>query len=50
MALDNSRVSGNEGIVDDSVDASIANLCALASGSMVHTDRQILEIMINKRC
>ena len=50
MALDNSRVSGNEGIVEDSVDASIANLCALASGSMVHTDRQILEIMINKRC
>ena len=50
MALDNSRVSGNEGIVDDSVDASIANLCALAGGSMVHTDRQILEIMINKRC
>jgi L-cysteine desulfidase len=50
MALDNSRVSGDEGIVDDSVDASIANLCALASGSMVHTDRQILEIMINKRC
>ena len=50
MALDNSRVSGNEGIVDDSVDASIANLCALAGGSMVHTDRQILEIMIKKRC
>jgi len=50
MALDNSRVSGNEGIVDDSVDASITNLCALAGGSMVHTDRQILEIMIKKRC
>ncbi len=50
MALDNSRVSGNEGIVEDSVDASISNLCALACGSMIHTDRQILEIMVNKRC
>ena len=50
MALANSRGSGDEGIVDDSVDASIANLCALASGSMVHTDRQILEIMVNKSC
>ena len=50
MALDNSRVTGNEGIVEDSVDASIANLCALASGGMTHIDRQILEIMVNKEC
>jgi len=50
MALDNSRVTGNEGIVEECVDASIANLCALASESMVHTDRQILEIMVNKKC
>ena len=49
MALDNSRVSGQEGIVEDSVDASIANLCALASKSMQETDRQILEIMVNKK-
>lgn len=50
MALDNSRVTGNEGIVDDCVDASISNLCALACGGMVQTDRQILEIMVNKAC
>ena len=50
MALDGSRVSGDEGIVEDSVDASISNLCALASESMVHTDRQIIEIMVNKAC
>ncbi len=48
MALNNSRVTGHDGIVEDSVDASIDNLCALARGSMVHTDRQILEIMVNK--
>ena len=50
MALDDSRVTGNEGIVEDSVDASIGNLCALACESMVHTDRQIIEIMVNKAC
>lgn len=50
MALDNSRVTGNEGIVADSVDQSIANLCALANGSMVHTDQQIIEIIMSKHC
>lgn len=50
MALDNSRVTGKEGIVADSVDQSIANLCALAGGSMVHTDRQIIEIIMSKHC
>ena len=50
MALDDSRVTGNEGIVDDSVDQSIANLCALAGGAMVHTDRQIIEIIMSKHC
>lgn len=45
MALDNSRVTGNEGIVEHSVDKSIDNLCAIASKSMVYMDRQIIEIM-----
>ena len=49
MALDDSRVTGHEGIVDEDVDASIANLCALASGSMQETDRQILQIMTSKK-
>jgi L-cysteine desulfidase len=48
MALDETRVSGREGIVAESVDASIANLCSLASQGMVETDRQILEIIQNK--
>jgi L-cysteine desulfidase len=50
MALDNARVTGDEGIVADDADQSIANLCALANGSMTHTDRQIIEIMMSKRC
>lgn len=48
MALDNSRVTGNEGIVEHSVDKSINNLCAIASKSMVYMDRQIIEIMSSK--
>lgn len=48
MALDNSCVTGNEGIVADDVDQSIANLCALASQAMCQTDTQIIEIMAHK--
>ncbi len=50
MALDDARVTGQEGIVADGVDQSIANLCALANGSMAHTDRQIIEIIMAKHC
>lgn len=45
MALDDTAVTGNEGIVAHDVEQSIANLCALASHSMQQTDRQIIEIM-----
>lgn len=48
MAMDNARVTGNEGIVEDCVDASIANLCALATRSMQQMDQQILQIMVQK--
>ncbi|HHH2123104.1 TPA: serine dehydratase subunit alpha family protein, partial [Yersinia enterocolitica] len=47
-ALDSSGVTGNEGIVADDVDQSIANLCALACGAMRQTDSQIIEIMARK--
>lgn len=48
MALDNTCVTGNEGIVAHDVEQSIANLCALASHSMQQTDKQIIEIMASK--
>ena len=48
MALDDTAVTGNEGIVAHDVEQSIANLCALASDSMQQTDRQIIEIMASK--
>ncbi|MGF1702288.1 L-serine ammonia-lyase, iron-sulfur-dependent, subunit alpha [Photobacterium makurazakiensis] len=48
MALDGIRVTGNEGIVADDVDASIRNMSALANGSMTQTDVQILDIMVHK--
>ncbi|USD66132.1 L-serine ammonia-lyase, iron-sulfur-dependent, subunit alpha [Vibrio sp. SCSIO 43136] len=48
MAIDGIRVTGNEGIVANDVDQSIANLSSLANGSMTQTDVQILDIMVNK--
>lgn len=48
MALDNTAVTGNEGIVADDVEQSIRNLCALACQSMQYTDRQIIKIMADK--
>lgn len=48
MALDDSAVTGNEGIVANDVEHSIANLCSLACHSMQGTDRQIIEIMTKK--
>ncbi len=48
LALDESVVSGNDGIVDSNVENSIRNLCALAGNAMLHTDRQIIEIMAYK--
>lgn len=48
MALDDTSVTGNEGIVAHNVEQSIANLCALACHSMQQTDKQIIEIMARK--
>lgn len=48
MALDDTAVTGNEGIVAHNVEQSISNLCALASRSMQQTDKQIIEIMASK--
>ncbi len=49
MALDDTGVTGKEGIVSNNIDASIDNLCALASGSMQQVDTQVLQIMMNKQ-
>ena len=48
MALNHIRVTGNEGIVCDSVENSINNLGAIASNSMKATDTQIIDIMSHK--
>ncbi|WP_406850042.1 L-cysteine desulfidase family protein [Chromobacterium phragmitis] len=49
MALDGTRVTGNEGIVANDVDVSIANLGQLATQGMAQTDTQILQIMMHKQ-
>lgn len=48
MALEGTSVTGSEGIVDEDVDQSIANLGQMASIGMIQTDEQILQIMLNK--
>lgn len=48
MAMDDTCVTGNEGIVEYDIDRSINNLCSIASRSMQHTDRQVIEIMVAK--
>lgn len=48
MALDDTQVTGNEGIVEHQIDRSINNFCAIASRSMQYTDRQVIEIMVSK--
>lgn len=50
MAMDETCVTGNEGIVEHDLDRTIDNLCAIASKSMQHIDRQVIEIMVNKPC
>lgn len=48
MALDDVRVTGQEGLVSTTVEESIKNLGSLVSEGMTHTDKQIIKIMINK--
>lgn len=50
MAMDETHVTGNEGIVEHDLDRTIDNLCAIASKSMQHIDRHVIEIMVNKPC
>ncbi len=48
MALNQIRVTGNEGIVCNCLEVTINNLGAIASKGMTNTDTQIIDIMSNK--
>ena len=48
--MDKTHVTGNEGIVEHALDRTIDNLCSIASKSMHHIDRQVIEIMVSKPC
>ena len=50
MAMDETHVTGNEGIVEHDLDRTINNLCSIASKSMQYIDRQVIEIMVSKPC
>lgn len=50
MAMENKVVTSVEGIIDEDVDKSIANLTAIGSKGMEATDRLVLDIMTGKSC
>lgn len=49
LALEGISASSNDGIIDNDVEKTIANLGKLGSTGMQTTDRMILDIMVNKR-
>lgn len=50
MAMENKVVTSVEGIIDEDVDRSIANLTSIGSKGMEATDRLVLDIMTGKSC
>lgn len=50
MAMENKVVSAAEGIIDEDVDQTIANLTAIGSRGMEETDKLVLDIMTSKSC
>lgn len=50
MAMEDKVVTSAEGIIDEDVDKSIANLTAIGSVGMETTDRLVLDIMTGKFC
>ena len=49
LAMDGKSVPGREGIVDDDIEACIANLGRLGSTGMREADKVILDIMLKKK-
>jgi len=49
MAIENKVVTSAEGIIDEDVDKSIANLTTIGSKGMEITDRMVLDIMTHKQ-
>ena len=49
LAMDGKSVPGREGIVDDNIEACIANLGRLGSSGMREADKVILDIMLKKK-
>lgn len=50
MAMEDKVVTSLEGIIDEDVDKSIANLTSIGSKGMESTDRLVLDIMTGKSC
>jgi L-cysteine desulfidase len=48
LAMQGNCVSSIEGIIDDDVDRCVSNLVSIGAHAMNETDKQVLDIMVNK--
>jgi L-cysteine desulfidase len=48
LAIDNICIQDTDGIINEDVEASIANLAKIGSDGMIETDRMILDFMLKK--
>ena len=48
LALEGHCISSNDGIIEDDIEKTVANLGRIGSEGMQTTDRMILNIMISK--
>ena len=50
LAIDGECISSNDGIIEDSVERTIANVGRIGAEGMLETDKMVLDIMTHKRC
>ena len=48
LAKDGIIIGADEGIVDEDIEKTIKNACAIGKDAMNETDKMILDIMVNK--
>jgi len=50
LAIDGECISSNDGIIEDSVERTIANVGRIGAEGMLETDKMVLDIMTHKCC
>lgn len=50
LAIDGECISSNDGIIEESVEQTIANVGRIGAEGMLETDKMVLDIMTHKQC